>query len=125
MALWALIVWVPGWSRPALAALLVALGVTASAFILTFAFAKESVPARFAGTISGIANMGVMTGGMVMQPVVGWLLDRHWTGAVTAGGARLYDLAAYQRAFSILFLWGAASLVLLAFTRETNCRQSA
>jgi MFS family permease len=122
MALWALIVWVPGWSRTALIALLVLLGIAASAFILNFAFAKESLPARFAGTVSGIANMGVMTGGMVMQPVVGWVLDRHWTGATTASGARLYDLGAYQAAFSLPFLWGAVSLVLLAFTRETNCR---
>jgi MFS family permease len=122
MAIWALLVWVPGWSRPALAALLVLLGIAASAFILNFAFAKESVPARFAGTVSGIANMGVMTGGMVMQPVVGWVLDRHWTGATAASGARLYDLGAYRSAFSLLFAWGALSLVLLAFTRETHCK---
>jgi nitrate/nitrite transporter NarK len=124
-ALWALIVWVPGWSRPMLVVLLAALGVAASAFILDFAFAKESVPARYAGTVSGIANMGVMTGGMVMQPVVGWVLDRHWTGALTPGGARLYDLDAYRSAFSLLFAWGAVALVLLALTRETNCRQTA
>ena len=124
MALWAAIVWVPGWSRPMLAALLVALGVAAGAFILNFAFAKESVPARLAGTVSGIANMGVMTGGLVMQPLVGWVLDRHWTGALTPGGARLYDFAAYQSAFSLLFVWGALALVLLAFTRETHCRQT-
>lgn len=125
MALWAAIIWVPGWSRPALLALLVALGMATGAFILNFAFAKESVPARLAGTVSGIANMGVMIGGMVMQPLVGWVLDRHWTGALTPGGARLYDLSAYQSAFSTLFVWGAVSLVLLAFTRETHCRQAA
>ena len=124
MALWAALVWVPGWSRPALVALLVALGAAAGAFILNFAFAKESVPARLAGTVSGIANMGVMTGGMIMQPLVGWVLDRHWSGALTPGGARFYDLAAYRSAFSLLFLWGALALVLLALTRETHCKQA-
>jgi nitrate/nitrite transporter NarK len=124
-ALWALIVWVPGWSRPVLVALLVALGVAGAAFILNFAFAKESVPARLAGSVSGIANMGVMTGGMVMQPLVGWVLDRHWTGALTPGGARLYDLDAYRSAFSLLFVWGAIALVALFLTRETHCRQAA
>ena len=124
MALWAAIVWVPGWSRPVLAALLVALGIAAGAFILNFAYAKASVPARLAGTVSGIANMGVMMGGLVMQPLVGWVLDRHWTGALTPGGARLYDLAAYRSAFSLLFLWGAVALVALALTRETHCRQA-
>ena len=125
MAVWAAIVWVPGWSRPALVALLVALGAAAGAFILNFAYAKESVPARLAGTVSGIASMGVMTGGMIMQPLVGWVLDRHWTGTLTPGGARLYDLDAYRSAFSLLFAWGALALVALALTRETHCRQAA
>jgi MFS family permease len=105
MALWAAIIWVPGWSRPVLVALLVALGIAAGAFILNFAYAKESVPARLAGTVSGIANMGVMMGGLVMQPLVGWVLDRHWSGALTPGGARLYDLDAYRTAFSMIFVW--------------------
>ena len=122
-ALWAALVFVPGWSRPALVALLVVLGMASSSFILVFAYAKESVPARLAGTVSGIANMGVMTGGMVMQPLAGWVLDRHWAGALTPGGARLYDLAAYQGAFSLLFIWGLASLVCLFFAKETHCRQ--
>lgn len=125
MALWAAIVWVPGWSRPVLVALLVALGIAAGAFILNFAYAKESVPARLAGTISGIANMGVMMGGLVMQPLAGWVLDRHWTGALTPGGARLYDLDAYRSAFSLLFVWGAIALVALLLTRETHCKQAA
>lgn len=123
MALWAAIIYLP-WSRFMIAVLLAVLGLVAGAFILTFAYAKESVPARLAGTVSGIANMGVMVGGMTMQPIVGFVLDRHWTGAMTAGGARLYDLAAYQNAFSLLFAWGAFALVLLAFTRETYCRQT-
>jgi MFS family permease len=123
-AIWAMIVWIPGWNSVALAALLVALGIAAGPFILTFPFAKESVPARLAGTVSGIVNMGVMTGGLVMQPLAGWVLDRHWTGALAAGGARLYDLAAYRSAFSLLFIWGAIALVLLLFTRETHCRQA-
>jgi MFS family permease len=121
-ALWAALILVPGWSRSALVVLLVALGLATSAFILTFAWAKESVPARLAGTVTGIANMGVMTGGMVMQPLVGWMLDRHWTGALTAGGARLYDLDAYRAAFSLLFVWGILSLACLLFTRESHCR---
>jgi MFS family permease len=109
----------------ALTVLIAALGFAAGAFILIFPFGKESVPARLAGTVSGITNMGVMLGGLVMQPLVGWVLDRHWTGALTPGGARLYDLAAYQSAFSMLFAWGAIALVALLATRETHCRQAA
>jgi nitrate/nitrite transporter NarK len=125
LALWALLVWVPGWGRTGLAVLLAAIGFAGGGFILTFAYGKESVPARYAGTVSGFTNMGVMTGGMIMQPVVGLVLDHYWTGALTPGGARLYGLEAYQVAFSLVFLWGALALACLAFTRETHCRQSA
>ena len=78
---------------------------------------------RLGGTVSGVANMGVMLGGMFMQPLVGWVLDRHWTGALS-GGVRVYDYAAYRSAFALMLVWGALALVLLAFTRETYCRQA-
>jgi sugar phosphate permease len=123
MALWSVVVFKPGLPRPVLLALLAGIAIAAGAFVLTFAFAKESVPARLGGTISGAANMGVMLGGMFMQPLVGWALDRQW-GGQTAGGARVYDFAAYQWGFSLMLAWGAAAIVLLAFTRETYCRQA-
>jgi len=61
----------------------------------------------------------------VMQPLAGWVLDRYWTGALTAGGARLYDLAAYRTAFSLVFVWGFVSLACLLLTKETHCKQAA
>jgi MFS family permease len=120
-ALWSVVVFAPRIPRFALVVLLVALSMAAGAFVLNFVFAKESVPARLAGTVSGIANMGVMMGGMIMQPLVGVILDRHWKGAME-GGVRVYDFAAFQWAFAAVFAWGALALVLLALTRETYCR---
>ena len=122
LALWSIVVFAPGLTRAALVALLLGVAVVAGAFILTFAFAKESVPARLGGTVSGIANMGVMLGGMAMQPLVGFMLDRHWTGR-TVDGVRAYDFVAFQWGFALMLVWGALSLALLAFTRETHCRQ--
>jgi len=123
MALWAVVVFVPALPRVVLLALLAGVAMAAGAFVLTFAFAKESVPARLGGTVSGVANMGVMLGGMFMQPLVGVVLDRHWAGAL-AGGVRAYDAGAYRAAFGMMLAWSALSIVLLAFTRETYCRQA-
>ena len=123
MAIWALLVMVPNHGRAMLIVLLLALGIAAGTFILTFAFAKESVPARLGGTASGIANMGVMIGGLAMQPLVGLVLDMNWNGTVAAG-TRYYEFEAFQRGFALMFAWGLLSLVLLAFTRETYCRQA-
>jgi MFS family permease len=121
LALWSIVVWVPGLPRPALVALLLGVAACAGVFIINFAFAKESVPARLGGTVSGVANMGVMMGGMLMQPLVGFMLDRHWDGK-TADGVRVYDFAAWQWGFSLMIAWGILSLALLAFTRETYCK---
>jgi MFS family permease len=122
MALWSVVVFVPDLPRWGLLALLAGVAAASGAFVVTFAFAKESVPARLGGTASGIANMGVMLGGMFMQPLVGVVLDRHWDGRMVAG-TRFYDFDTWQAGFSPMLAWGAASLVMLAFTRETYCRQ--
>ena len=120
MALWAVVVFVP--LRPAaLVAVLIGVGIASATFILTFVFAKESVPAHLGGTASGIANMGVMLGGMVMQPVVGLVLDRHWDGAL-AEGVRIYGMEAYRYGFAGMLAWAALGFVLLAFTKESRCR---
>jgi MFS family permease len=122
MALWSVLIYVPRLPYALLVSLMIATGFFAGFFIISFAFAKESVPARLAGTVSGVSNMGVIQGPMFLQPLVGVILDQHWQGAM-AGGKRVFDLASYQQGFSIVLAWGAVSLVLLLFTRETFCRQ--
>jgi nitrate/nitrite transporter NarK len=120
-ALWSIVVFVPGLPAAILVVLLLALSVAAGGFILTFAFARESVPSRLAGTVSGVANMGVMLGGMFMQPLVGLMLDSRWDGRM-ADGVRLYDFAAYQWGFALMLGWCALALALLLATRETYCK---
>jgi len=121
LVLWSAIVFVPALPRAVLVALLLAVALASGSFILTFALAKESVPAHLGGSISGIANMGVVIGGMLMQPLVGIVLDRNWHGRIDAG-VRVYDFDAYRAAFALMLVWGVLALVLIAFIRETHCR---
>lgn len=120
---WCLALLVPGLPLTLLVALLAFTGCASSAVMVGFAIAKESAPASLAGTAGGIANMGNMLGGMVMQPAVGWVLDQRWTGKL-ANGVRVYDFDAYRAGFSLMLVWLAAALVLLVFVRETHCRQT-
>jgi nitrate/nitrite transporter NarK len=120
---WAVVFLVPGLPLPLLGALLVAIGIASSCAMVGFAIAKESAPAPLAGTATGVANMGNMLGGMVMPPLVGWVLDRGWNGAM-AGGARVYEFSDYRAGFSPMLAWLLLALVLVAFTRETHCRQA-
>ncbi len=126
LALWSALIYTKLPSTPMLATLVAGIGFCAGSFIISFAFAKESVPARLAGTASGVANMGVIAGPMLLQPLVGVVLDRSWQGTLGTGafaGKRVFEFAAYSQAFSMMLVWGALSIVLLTFTRETNCQQ--
>ena len=122
LAGWVVIFFVPGLSVTALVIMLLITGFSSGVMVLTFALGKESVPSNLSGTISGVANMGVMFGPMVLQPVIGWVLDRFWQGAVK-DGVRLYSLEAYQIGFSLALGWMAVGLILLFFARETHGRQ--
>ena len=123
LLLWAVLIFTPRLPYFWLVVLIAATGFFASCFIISFAFAKESVPAPLAGTVSGVSNMGVIQGPMYMQPLVGVILDRHWQGTMLEG-RRVFDLASYQQGFSMILIWGVIALVLLCFTQETYCRQA-
>ncbi|MBL8485944.1 MAG: MFS transporter [Rhodocyclaceae bacterium] len=108
---------------PLLVALLVVAGLGSANIIIGFAWAKESLPLALTGTASGVCNMGPLMGGMLLQPGVGWLLDRNWSGAAAAG-ARIYDAAAYRAGFSLVFVAICAAMLLILFARESHCRQA-
>lgn len=120
---WCAALLLPALPLSLLVALLAFTGCASSAVMVGFAIAKESAPAALAGTAGGIANMGNMLGGMIMQPAVGWILDRRWTGTLE-NSVRVYDFDAYRAGFTLMLVWLAAALLLLVFVRETHCRQT-
>jgi len=113
-------------------------GLTLSAFILVaaivslatgsviigFAHGKESVPIKYSGAITGLINSGNMIGPMLLQPGIGWMLDQRWSGQLV-NGLRVYGVNAFQTGFLLSVAWSTLTVILLAFTRETNCRQNA
>ena len=91
--------------------------------VLGFAYSKEKVPIRYVGTISAITNIGNMLGPTLLQPGIGWMLDKRWTGEL-AHGTRLYSVHAFQAAFVLIVLWSTLSCVLISLTKETYCEQT-
>ena len=120
---WCAALLLPGLPLALLIALLGLTGCASACAMLGFAIAKESVSSSLAGTVGGIVNMGNMLGGMMMPPLVGWMLDRRW-GGVLVNGVRVYDFEAYRAGFGLMLIWLCAALILLAFMRETHCRQT-
>ena len=119
---WILIIFVHDIPFYSLVALLIIIGFCSGVVVISFAFAKETVPASLAGTVVGVVNTGLMTGPMLLQPAVGWVLDTKWEGQFE-GSVRVYGMEAYQSGFSLMLAWLGLSLILLLFTRETHCRQ--
>ena len=121
---WGLILFVSNLPVAVLTILLFITGFTSGCVIISFAFARESVPAHLTGTVMGLNNMGFMLGPTLLQPAVGWMLDRNWHGEML-DGVKIYSLNAYHDGFTLMIVWAALSFGLLFFTRETWCRHSA
>jgi MFS family permease len=109
----------PAW---AFVILIILIGLASGVMIIGFAFVKESVPPSLAGTVSGVCNMGVMLGPMILQPLMGWVLDKNWHGLMEKG-ARVYGVDAYQASFVPVITWSVLAVLLISITKETYCRQ--
>ena len=48
--------------------------------VIAFAYGRESVPAQHMGSVTATTNIGNMLGNVLLQPGIGLLLDRNWTG---------------------------------------------
>ncbi|MCP3873749.1 MAG: MFS transporter [Desulfobacteraceae bacterium] len=119
---WSLILFRESLSFYQLLVILCITGFFSACIIISFAFVAESVPKNLSGTVSGLTNMGVMMGPTLLQPIVGKILDNHWSGQML-NGVRTYSLDAYEYGFIPMMGWAIISVVLLFFTKETNCRQ--
>jgi hypothetical protein len=56
---------------------------------------------------------------MILQPAVGWMLDRNWRGEML-DGVKYFDPSAYQSGFTLMALWSLISFILILFTREND-----
>lgn len=97
------------------------MGFSAAGFSLTWACAKEVNPPQLAGMSTSIANVGGFFAAAMMQPLVGWLMDRVWGGALV-NGVRVYSLSDFRFGFSMVVGLALFGLVAAFFIRETRCK---
>lgn len=116
-------VWWWGGALPVAAtmALCALMGFSTASFSLTWACAKEVNPPQLAGMSTSIANVGGFFGAAVMQPLVGWLMDRVWAGTM-ANGVRAYSLADFRFGLSVVIALAFFGLLAAFFVRETRCK---
>ena len=121
---WIVMIYVKELPLPVFTAVAALTSFATGCVIIAFGYARESVPARHMGTVTATTNIGNMLGNVLLQPGIGMLLDKNWSGAM-AKGARVYGAEAYQAGFILIVGWSLLSCVLIALTKETGCRQSA
>lgn len=99
-------------------ALLFVYGVATSTEIIVFVMGKEMSKASLAGTVFAAVNMIVMLGGVILQPVVGYLLDWSAHGKIVrTSSIDLYSVLDYQIALSFLPLSLLGVMLLLWWFR--------
>jgi len=95
------------------------IGLGMSGNNLNVACGKEVTPPAMTGMVAGLVNAGSFVGGALMQPLFGWVLDRHWQGAVEEG-VRIYPLEAYQQAFILCAVVLGLGVLFTALIKETR-----
>ncbi len=99
------------------------LGAAAGGQSLSFALVKDLNRPKTVGTVIGFNNMAVVCGGLIFQPLVGFLLRMNWDG-VMFNGTPFYSVENFRSAFIILPLTYLVSTVVSHFLlQETNCKQ--
>ncbi len=118
--LMSIVFYVPGLTLTMLYGLFFFIGIFCGAHPLCFALGKENCQHSFSGTAVAVTNTLIMLGGMIFQPLVGFLLDKH-TNAIMENGNALYTASDYTYALSVVPLGLTLAIVLTFFIKETYC----
>jgi hypothetical protein len=77
------------------------------------------MPAHISGMVAGVLNMIIMMGGVIFQPLTGFVIDFFWDGTLSAG-VPVYQAIDYRLAMAILPLSALLSFALTFFLPETH-----
>ena len=116
----AVLVLLPDVSTPLVFALLFGMGVGMTGQTLVFVSASEAMPIHMHGLVSGFINMVVMMGGVIFQPLTGFLIDFFWSGGVDQNLLPLYQPWDYRLALCVLPASACLSLGLSLLITETH-----
>ncbi len=101
--------------------LLCVLGFSGASFVITFAAAKEMSLPGLAGMSVSVVNTGAFAGTSLLQPLLGWVLDKSWSGTMV-DGVRVYGADGYLSGFKLMLGLGLVALTASWFMPETFCR---
>ncbi|MFA6119056.1 MAG: MFS transporter [Parachlamydiales bacterium] len=111
------VIYLPSISIYVVYVLLFLVGFFSSAELLSFSFAIEINDARAKASAAAFTNFLISCGDALVQPLVGFLLDSNWSGALE-NGIRVYGIKSYQLALTALPIALIIAFFLLFFIKE-------
>jgi sugar phosphate permease len=103
------------WPMPATLGWFFLMGFLIPGFTLSWTLAKEANPPEFSGIATSVVNVGIFLGTGILQPLVGWVLDR---GRGAADMAQVWHGGVALLAGAALF--GAVMTLLATQKRHTS-----
>ena len=101
--------------------MLLLMGLSAGSQCVTFGLVHDNNPDDAHGTAVGFNNMAVIASGMLLQPLIGYILRAYQTGMMP-DQTPLYSIAGYTNAFAIIPIVSCIGLLTCLFKiRETHC----
>ncbi len=98
------------------------MGLVTASFTLTWACTKEVNAPALSGMSTSVTNMAGFLAGAILQPLVGWAMDRHWQGGLSSSGARLFTAEDFHAGMLLLTTVAALGALATWWIRETGCR---
>ena len=106
----------------AISAALFGFGFFASAEVICFMLAKDSLPKELTATAIGVLNAWVMLGGLIVLPLIGKSLDQHWAGSIKQG-IHVYSVSGYTHAFLGVLCMLLLSAMISLYLKPYNTSQ--
>ncbi len=112
-----IIIYIPSLTPALMLVLLFFYGVSNTGVALAYAVAGELHPPKFAGISIAFTNMMSIMVGALFQPLMGWILDKQWTGAISHG-LRIYSRQEYVHTLTILPISLLLAFILVFFIKD-------
>lgn len=97
-------------------------GLTSAAQPITFGLIADIAPKKMMATAVGFNNMCVIAGATILQPLVGFLLQKNWHHKII-DNAPYYEISNYQHALLLLPLVSLLGVIAAKILiKETNCK---
>lgn len=107
---------------PLLYLVMFAFGFAAGGQTLAFGLVKDIVRPESVGTAVGFTNLAVVAGGMILQPLTGFILRFNWEGRML-DGIPVYTAQDYRIALlAVPVCYFIAMLVSFTSLKETHCK---